>query len=34
MVMSNEYSIVESLYCEPETNVILYANHFGIAIKK
>ena len=27
------YEIVESLYCTPETNIILYVNYTGIKIK-
>lgn len=28
--MSREYSVVESLYCMPEINIIMYINYTGI----
>ena len=34
IMMSTEYTIVESLYHPPETNRTLYVNYSGIKMKK
>ena len=34
IMMSTMYGIVESLYCIPETNIILYINYTGMKFEK